>query len=317
MKPRIGVVMDPIAAIHYHKDTTLALLWEMQQRQAEIYYFEQQDLFLRDGKAYGQAKKLTVFRDPEKWFVLQPAEVMPLEKLKTIFMRKDPPFDMEYIYTTYLLEHAERDGVKVINRPQALRDANEKLFATWFPECMPPTLVTRDSERLQAFLDEQGEIVCKPLHGMGGTDVFRLHQGAADASAVFALQTQQGNSYTMAQKFIPAIREGDKRILIIDGEAFPHALARIPQGKEWRGNLALGAKGVAQPLTEHDQWICSQVGPVLREKGLFFVGLDVIGDYLTEINVTSPTGMVEIAAQTDCNPANVFMDALERKCAGL
>lgn len=312
MTLRLGVIMDPIGSIHYKKDTTLAMLWEAQARGWEIHYFELKDLFLRDGIPFGAARMLQVSHDSENWYAFKNEKVMPLAELDVILMRKDPPFNEEYIYATYLLEHAERLGVLVVNRPQSLRDANEKLFAAHFPQCSPPALVTQSKEKLFAFWQEHKDIVCKPLNSMGGASVFRLRAGDVNANVIFDTLTHNETSYIMTQRFIPEIKNGDKRILIIDGEAVPHALARVPQGNDWRGNLAVGAKGVVQPLSERDQWICQQVGPALRERGLYFVGIDVIGDYLTEINVTSPTGVREIDAGAGINISGMLLDAVER-----
>lgn len=311
MTIRLGVVMDPIGGIHYKKDSTLALLWEAKARGWQISYFEPSDLFLRDGVPYGRARALKVARDPSKWYAFGDETTIPLAELDVILMRKDPPFNEEYIYCTYLLEQAERLGVLVVNRPQSLRDCNEKLFTTWFPQCMPSTIVTQSIEKLHAFKNEHQDIVCKPLNSMGGASVFRLQNNDVNANVVFDTLTRGGTLYTMAQKFIPAIQLGDKRILMVNGEPVSHVLARIPQGSDWRGNLAVGAKGVAQTLTERDHYICSQVGPVLRERGLYFVGLDVIGDYLTEINVTSPTCIRELDEQTGSNISAQLMDVIE------
>lgn len=313
MTIKLGVVMDPIGSVNYHKDSTLAMLWEAAARGWEIYYFEQADLFLRHGVPFGRARRLYVYQQPEKWYECQSPEVIPLAELNLILMRKDPPFDEEYIYTTYLLEHAERLGVVVANRPQALRDANEKLFATYFPQCMAPTLVTQSISMLHDFWREQQDIVCKPLNSMGGASVFRLRRDEVNAPAIFDALTHGGHRYMMAQRFIPAITAGDKRILMIDGEPVPYALARVPQGGDWRGNLAVGAKGKVQALTERDRYICSEVGPVLRERGLYFVGIDVIGDYLTEINVTSPTCIREIDSDAGTHIAATLLDVLVSK----
>ncbi len=313
MTIQLGVVMDPIDAIHFKKDSTLAMLLEAEQRGWLIHYFEQKDLFLRDGKAFGLSRLLHVFPDPKKWFELSEPELISLSELDVIFMRKDPPFNLEYIYTTYILEQAEREGVFVLNNPQALRDSNEKLFTMWFPECCPPTLVTRTISLLRKFYEEHRDIVCKPLEGMGGASVFRLNLPDVNASVVFEVLTQHETRYAMAQRFIPDIKDGDKRILMIDGEPVSHALARVPAPGELRGNLAAGATGIAKPLTERDYWICQQVGPVLREKGLYFVGLDVIGEYLTEINVTSPTCIRELDEQCGLNISAQLLDCVERK----
>ncbi|MFZ2314686.1 MAG: glutathione synthase [Gammaproteobacteria bacterium] len=310
---KLGVVMDNIQGINYKKDSTLAMLWEAEARGYEIYYFEQANLFIRDGIPYGEARGLALSSNENKWAELTGSLTIPLMDLDIILMRKDPPFNQEYIYTTYILEHAEQRGVIVANSPQALRDANEKMFTTFFPQCCPPNLVTQSAEKLHAFWQEHGDIVCKPLDSMGGASVFRLQAGDVNANAIFELLTDNEKRYIMAQRFIPEIQYGDKRILMVGGSPVPYALARVPQGRDWRGNLAVGAKGRVQPLTEKDQWIADQVGPTLKERGLFFVGLDVIGDYLTEINVTSPTGIREIQAETDINIAAMLLDELERQ----
>lgn len=310
MTVKLGVVMDSFATIHYKKDSTLALLWEAKKRGWEIFYFEQKDLFLQQNEVFGQGKKIDVFHDPAHWYEIIEQRLISLSQLNIILMRKDPPFDLEYIYTTYLLEQAEQKGVLVINKPQSLRDANEKLFTTWFPECCPPTLVTREIHLMRTFLQEQRDIVCKPLDAMGGAMVFRLQYPDENASVVFETLTQNGTKMAMAQRYIPEIKQGDKRILMIDGEPVPYALARIPKDNELRGNLAAGGRGVAIPLSERDRWICQRVGPLLREKKLYFVGLDVIGDYLTEINVTSPTCIRELDDQTDSTIAAQFFDAI-------
>lgn len=307
---KLGVVMDPIQSIHPKKDSTLAMLLAAQARGWDLYYFEQKDLCIQNGKAFGNYRALSVFNDDKNWFECGTAEKKPLSELNVMLMRKDPPFDREYIYTTYILEIAERDGVWVVNKPQSLRDANEKLFTSWFPECCPPTLVTRDIMLLREFYHEHKDIICKPLEAMGGYSVFRLAYPDVNASVIFEMLTEYGSRYMMAQRYIPEIKEGDKRILMINGEPVSHSLARIPAEGELRGNLAAGAHGVAKPLTDRDRWICAQVGPVLRKKGLYFVGLDVIGDYLTEINVTSPTCIREIDAQCGLNIAASLMDGI-------
>jgi glutathione synthase len=294
MAIKIGVVMDDIGAINYKKDSTLAMLWEADKRGWEIFYFEQRDLYLKNGKAFGKSHALKVFHDEKKWFGLGAEKTIPLSDLDVILMRKDPPVDREYIYTTYILEQAERDGVFVLNKPQALRDANEKVTATWFPEFCPATLVTRSINLLTEFLVENKYIVCKPLDGMGGSSIFQLRENDPNAQVVFEMLTQRNSALMMAQKFIPEITAGDKRILLINGVPVEYVLARMPAPGQWRGNLAAGAQGVVQPLTENDKKICQTVGPVLRDKGLYFVGLDIIGNYLTEVNVTSPTCIREL-----------------------
>jgi len=312
MTVKLGVVMDSIATIHYKKDSTLAMLWEAERRGWEIFYFEQKDLFFQNGEVFAKAKIIKVFADPEHWFEVTAEHCIALDKLNVILMRKDPPFDLEYIYTTYLLEHAERKGVLVVNKPQSLRDANEKLFTAWFPECCPPTVVSRDIHLLRTFLQEQQDMVCKPLDAMGGTLVFRLRFPDENAAVVFETLTQNGTKMAMAQRYIPEIKQGDKRILMINGEPVSYALARIPAEGELRGNLAAGGYGIAQPLTERDRWICQQVGPVLRKKGLYFVGLDVIGAYLTEINVTSPTCIRELEDQTGLTISTQLFDCIQQ-----
>ena len=311
MTVRLGVVMDPISTLLYDFDSTLAMLFEAQKRNWEIHYFEQIDLFVRDGVPFGRSHRLKIYQDMSDWYELYDPTILELAKLDVILMRKDPPFNDQYIYTTYLLELAEKLGVSVINRPQALRDANEKFFVTQFPQCAPPTLVTQSVERLKEFWHEHDDIVCKPLYGMGGASVFHLKKNDANAQAIFDLLTHHNSLYMMAQKFIPEIAAGDKRIILINGKAVPYALARIPQGDDWRGNMAVGAKPSVQPLSARDQWICDEVGPVLREKGLYFVGIDVIGDYLTEINSTSPTGIRELEASAHINVSEMFLDEVE------
>ena len=310
MTIRLGVVMDPIQSIHYKKDSTLAMLWEAQARSWELYYFEQKDLFLRDSMPYGHARKLSVFKNPQEWFKLGESTLLSLADLDIILMRKDPPFNEEYIYSTYILEHAERLGALVVNRPQSLRDANEKFFAASFPDCCPPTLIAQSSADLHAFWQEHGDIVCKPLNTMGGKSVFRLRQDDVNAPVVFETLTQGESVYIEAQRFIPEIKNGDKRIILINGEAVPFSLARVPQGSDWRGNLAVGAKGEIRQLTARDRFICERVGPVLRDKGLYFVGIDVIGDYLTEVNVTSPTGIRELDDANDISISALLYDAI-------
>jgi len=312
-KPTLGVVMDPIGAIKPYKDTTLAMLLAAQARGWALSYMEQPDLYLAQGEARARRRTLKVKDDPKDWYTLGAEEDGPLSSLDLILMRKDPPFDMEYVYTTYILERAEQAGVRVVNRPQALRDANEKAYTAWFPQCCPPTLMTRDMGRIRAFLAEHKKIVVKPLEGMGGLLVFVLNEGDPNTSVVLETLTQDGARLTVAQKFVPEIKDGDKRILLIDGEPVPYALARVPAPGEARGNLAAGGTGVGVALSERDRWICSQVAPALREKGLLFVGLDVIGDWLTEINVTSPTCVRELDKIYGLDIAGQFMDMLAKK----
>ena len=310
----LGVVMDPIGAIKPYKDTTLALLLAAQARGWTLLYFELADLWLRDGAAYGRARPLRVFDDPQHWHDFGEAQVLPLGDLDAILMRKDPPFDFEYVAATYILERAEDAGALVVNQARALRDANEKAFISWFPQCAPPTLITRDLVELRAFHSEHGAIVVKPLQGMGGSQVFVLREQDPNATVVYETLTVQGTRFCMAQRYLPEIADGDKRILMIDGEPVPHCLARIPAEGETRGNLAAGGHGETRPLTERDRWIAAQVGPTLREMGLLLVGLDVIGEHLTEINVTSPTCAREISRDSGIDVAGQVIAAIEGKC---
>ncbi len=313
MTVNLGVVMDPIARITPAKDTTLALLLAAQQRGWRLHYLELDNLWLRDGAAWGASRRLRVHDDTRNWFELGAASEAPLAQLDAILMRKDPPFDMEYIYATYLLEQAEREGVLVVNRPRSLRDANEKLYTAWFPQCTPPTTVSARQDILRAFLAAHGDVILKPLDSMGGAAIFRLREGDANLGVILETLTQHGQRLIMAQRYIPEIREGDKRILLIDGEPVPFALARIPAAGETRANLAVGGRGEGVPLSDRDRWICAQVAPTLREKGLLFVGLDVIGDWLTEINVTSPTCIRELDALYDLDIAGQLMDAIAKR----
>lgn len=309
MAVQLGVVMDPIDSIVTKKDTTFAMLLAAQARGWQIFYFEQRDLYSQEGQTLGHARHLMVADDPTAWFQFIGEEELSLGKLDVLLMRKDPPFDMEYIYTTYLLEQAEAHGTQVVNRPSSLRDANEKLFTLRFPQCCPPTLVSRESSRLRTFLEEQGDIIVKPLDGMGGSSVFRLRRDDPNINVILETLTANNDRLTMAQSYLQDITQtGDKRILLIDGEPVPYALARHPASGETRANLAAGGRGEGVALTERDHWICAQVGPTLRAMGLKFVGLDVIGDYLTEINVTSPTCARELDAQFGLDICGDLMD---------
>jgi len=311
--PRIGVVMDPIESITPKKDSTLAMLLEAERRGAEIHYLQQADLRLVAGEAFGDSQILNVRDDLADWFTLGIQQEIRLGDLDVILMRKDPPFDMEYIYSSYILERAEDAGALVVNRPQSLRDMNEKAYTAWFAECAPLTLVTRSMSGMKAFLKEHERIVVKPLDGMGGKSIFVVVAGDNNANVIFETLTDNGNRYAMAQVYIPEISEGDKRILLVDGEAIPYALARIPTADDNRGNLVMGAVGKGLELSERDRWICSQVGPVMKERGVIFAGIDVIGDYLTEINVTSPTGIRELDTAFDLNIAGTLFDAIEAR----
>ena len=310
---RLAVLMDPIGSINIKKDSSFAMLLAAQRRGWDLIYMEQSDLFLRDGRVYARLRPLQVKEDPSGWFELGEAHIEPLERVDILLMRKDPPFDMEYVYTTHLLERAEAAGVLVVNKPASLRDCNEKLYTAWFPECCAPTLVSRDAHQFRDFLVEQGDIILKPLHGMGGASIFRIREGDPNRNVILETLTEHGQRFAMAQRFIPEISAGDKRILMIDGEPVPYALARIPTPGETRGNLAAGGSGEGVELSARDRWICAQVGPALRAKGLHFVGLDVIGDYLTEINITSPTCIRELDALYDLDIAGQLLDCLATK----
>jgi glutathione synthase len=305
--------MDPIGSINVKKDSTLAMLVEAHSRDWEIHYMEMDDLYLEMGQSRARTRKLAVSYDANGWFEFGSEQDIALSDLSVILMRKDPPFDIEFIYATYLLELAESAGALVVNKPQSLRDANEKLFTAWFPQCRPACLVPRDQARLRAFLEQHDDIVVKPLGGMGGESVFRVQMNNPNIGVIFETLTKHGTLYAMAQKFIPEIVDGDKRILMINGEPVPYALARVPQAGETRGNLAAGGKGIGVELSDRDRWICEQVAPTLKEKGLIFVGLDVIGDYLTEINVTSPTCIRELDEQYNINISAMLMDVIEQK----
>lgn len=309
----LGVVMDPIEKIKPWKDTTLAMLLEAQHRGWTVLYMEPADLFLRDGEVQAVTWPLQVWDRNRDWFTRGEPRTRPLTDMDMVLMRQDPPFNNEYLYVTYLLEKVEKQGVLVANRPESVRDANEKLFATDFPQCTAPTLVSGRAELLRDFLAEQGDIVMKPLDEMGGSNIFRLRTGDANISVIIDVLTKHGRTPIMAQRFIPEISEGDKRILMIDGEPVSHALARVPGEGEFRGNLAAGGTGRGVELNDRDRWICEQVGPTLRRAGLWFVGLDVIGDYLTEINVTSPTCIRELDRAFDTNISARLLDVVEER----
>ena len=313
MSKKLGVVMDPIGAINFHKDSTLAMLLTADKRGWQLYYMEQGDLFLQDGRCHARLAQLEVRADENDWFTLSDATTAPLDELDVVLMRKDPPVNMEFIYTTLLLERAEAHGTLVVNKPAAIRNANEKLYTAWFPQCCTPTRVSRDMRLLKDFHAEHGDIIVKPLDGMGGASIFRVQQQDPNLNVILETITGNGTISAMAQRYIPEITAGDKRILMIDGEPFPHALARIPASGETRGNLAVGGRGEGVDLSKRDRWICAQVGPALREQGLLFVGLDVIGDYLTEINVTSPTCIRELDKLYNADIADQLMDAIDTR----
>lgn len=310
---KLGIVMDPISEINIKKDSSFAMLMAAQERGYQLFYMEMADLAIVNGVAMGNMRPLKVMNDANHWFELGEAKDTPLSELNVVLMRKDPPFDTEYIYATYMLERAEEQGVLIVNKPQSLRDANEKLFTAWFSEFTPETIVTRDANRIRAFHQAKGDIILKPLDGMGGTSIFRVKQDDPNLGVIIETLTQYGNQYAMAQAFIPEITKGDKRILVVDGEPVPYALARIPKKGETRGNLAAGGSGVAQPLSDSDWKIARAIGPELKKRGLIFVGLDVIGDKLTEINVTSPTCISEIQAAFDVDITGMLFDAIEAR----
>lgn len=313
MAIKLGVIMDPIQSIHFHKDSTLAMLLAARARGWTLYYMEQGDLLLRDGRCLADMAPLDVMNDEQSWYRCGQKELLPLDELDVVLMRKDPPFDMEFLYTLYLLEHVQAAGTTVVNAPAALRDMNEKLFATWFTDCCPPTLVSRNRVQLAAFIREHADVILKPLDGMGGTSIFRVRQGDPNTGVILETMTRNDQQTIMAQRYLPEITQGDKRILLVDGEPVPYALARIPAPGETRGNLAAGGTGKVIELSERDRWICSQVGPVLCERGVLFAGLDVIGDYLTEINVTSPTCLREIDNDRGTDIGGQLMDAIQTR----
>jgi len=313
MTIKLGVIMDPIHAIKYEKDSTLAMLIEAQKRQYQIYYMEQQDLFSRQGKSFSSARPIKVYNNKTNWFEFGNSELISLDQLDVILMRKDPPFDMNFIYTTYLLDEAEKSGCLIVNKPQSLRDCNEKFFATEFPQCCPALLVSQNHSLILDFINQHKDVVVKPLDGMGGESIFRIKQGDQNTNVILETLTKNGQTPIMVQGFIPKVSAGDKRILLINGKPISSGLLRIPAKGELRGNLAAGGTGKVAPLTERDYWICDQVAPTLVAKGLIFVGIDVIGDYLTEINVTSPTCIREIDKATGLNISSTLMDCIELK----
>ncbi|MFI0488319.1 MAG: glutathione synthase [Yersinia sp. (in: enterobacteria)] len=313
---KLGIVMDPISSINIKKDSSFAMLLEAQRRDWELHYMEMSDLYLRDGDGRARTRLLSVKSEADNWFDFSVEQDLRLHDLDVILMRKDPPFDTEFIYATSILERAEDKGTLVVNKPQSLRDCNEKLFTAWFPELTPNTLVSRSQDHIRKFHQEHGDIILKPLDGMGGSSIFRVKQDDPNLSVIIETLTALGSRFCMAQNFLPAIKNGDKRVLVVDGEPVPYCLARIPAQGETRGNLAAGGRGEARPLSESDWRIARAVAPVLKQKGLIFVGLDIIGDRLTEINVTSPTCIREIeAAFPDYSITGRLMDAIEVRLA--
>lgn len=307
---KLLVIMDPIQHIHIEKDTTFALLVAAQKRQWEIYYVEPKDLFLRDGQVYGFIKSLQLYERAVPWYsFINLSEKLALTEFDIILMRQDPPFDINYLNTTYLLDIAVNLGCKVVNLPQSVRDANEKIFATWFPHCCPPTLVTTNHDLFMDFLAEHQKIILKPLNYMGGKGIFVLEKDQPNVHSAFELLTQN-NQMIMIQRYLPEIKQGDKRILLINGTMYPYAIARMPKADDFRGNLAAGAKAIKHIPTDHDRWLCEQIAPTLKSKRLFFVGVDIIGDYITEINVTSPTCVREIEHLFEVNVSETIIEAL-------
>lgn len=307
----VGFIMDPIETITPYKDTTLAMMLEAQDRGHTIYYLTLDDLSIDRGTAIGQCTEISVYDNNEHWFDARTTDTMPLGELDIIVMRKDPPFNTAYIFATHILDLAQKQGALVANNPQSLRDCNEKLFATHFPDCCTETIVTSNEKTLRDFIKSMGDTILKPLDGMGGTGIFRVKSDDPNIGSIIETLTQLGQEAIMAQTYLPAIKQGDKRILMINGTPIDYALARIPAEGETRGNIAAGGRGVGQPLSERDRYLAAKIGPTLKEKGLYFVGLDVIGDYITEINVTSPTCARELNAQFGLNIAGLLFDELE------
>jgi glutathione synthase len=310
-RPSLAVLMDPLETIKPAKDSTIAMLVAASRRGCETWSFGQGDLSMRDGRAIARLSPIEVVGKGKDWYRTGEPVVRELAEVDAVLMRKDPPFDMEYVYTTYLLERAEHAGALVVNRPQGLRDMNEKVYTAWFPDCCAPTLITRDMDAMQAFLEEYRQAVCKPLHGMGGHSIFVVAAGDRNARVVFETLTDYGRRYAIVQRYLPEIAEtGDSRILLVNGEPVPHALVRMPAAGDHRGNLAAGAKAGSRALSERDRWICSRIGPLMRERGMLFVGLDVIGGFVTEINVTSPTGIRELDAMHGHDIGSLLIDAV-------
>jgi glutathione synthase len=310
---KIAFLADPLASFKIYKDSTFAMMREAARRGHEVYAFQQRHMALSNGKVSAHVARITLTGDAHDWYSAAPSADTDLGQFDAIIQRKDPPFDMEYVYGTYLLQLAERQGARVFNKPSAIRDHNEKLAIAQFSQFTAPTLVSSDEMRLRDFQAEHGDVILKPLDGMGGAGIFRIKPDGLNLGSIIETLTQLGARTIMAQRYIPEIVKGDKRILVIDGKPVPFSLARIPQAGEVRGNLAAGGTGVAQPLTARDLEIASALGPELAARGLLLVGLDVIGDYLTEVNVTSPTCFQEITEQTGFQVASMFIDAVEAR----
>ncbi|XZE51869.1 glutathione synthase [Planctomycetaceae bacterium SH139] len=311
---KLAIIMDPIESIKPHKDSSLAMLLEAQSRGWEIHYGQLPDIWLRDGVAYGRLTALRVANDPAEWFIRGEVAVKPLGEMDVILMRKDPPFNTQYVFATYVLQRAEDQGALVVNGPQGLRDANEKVFLAWFPECVPPTLISRSLREMRDFISEHHKVVVKPLDLMGGRSVFVTDVADGNRNVILETVSQGGEQFVMLQKYIADIVvSGDKRIILIDGQPIPMALARVPSPGDHRGNMDAGATTEVRPLTEREHWICEQIGPTLRDKGLMFTGIDVIGDYMTELNVTSPTGIRELERAGDIQITKQLFDAISSK----
>lgn len=313
MSRKIAVLMDPIEKVKVEKDTSLAMMLAAQSRGWELTYIQRKNLFMRDGKPAARAQAVKVFDNKDHWYEAQSESDVFLEEFDCILMRLDPPFNMDYVYATYYLQKAADAGTLVLNNPAALRDINEKMFTAWFPDCCPPTLITSLEDKLREFHREHGDIIVKPLDGMGGSSIFRLREDDPNVSVVLETMTLFGERQIMAQRYIPEITEGDKRILVVDGVPVSHALARMPAAGETRGNLAAGGTGVAVPLSDRDRQIAETIGPELVRKGVLFAGIDVIGDWVTEINVTSPTCARELDEQCGLDIGSQFMDAIEKR----
>ncbi len=313
MSLTLAVLMDPIESIHIEKDSTFAMLLEAQRRGHALLYLTQSSLAVRDAAPVAHAVSLRVTDDPHRWFAFGESKGVDLRTLDVILARKDPPVDAQFIYDTMVLELAQMGGALVVNDPAALRDANEKLFSLHFPQCIPPTIVAREAKTIKAFVQDHDEVILKPLDGMGGRSIFRSHRGDPNLNVILETLTENGRAFTVAQKYLAEIKNGDNRILLIDGEPVPYVLARMPQGDDFRGNLARGGKGVGRPISERERWLAQQVAPELRRRGMLFVGLDVIGDYLTEVNVTSPTCIRELDAQFNLNIAGMLFDVIEKR----
>lgn len=312
MNPKLAIIMDPIESIKSYKDSSFAMLLSAQDKNWQCFYFLQQNLFIEDGKAFGRGQKISVIDNPDDYFVLAEENLFDLSDFDLILMRKDPPFDMSYVYTTYVLDIAQNSGVLIVNNPKALRNYNEKVAISLFPQCTTPNLISSDRQQLLGFIDKYKDVIVKPLDGMGGASIFRISLNDPNKSVILESLTENFSKKIMAQVFIPEISKGDKRILIINGKPVPFSLARIPAKGETRGNLAAGGTGIVQPLSERDYWICQQLSSFLIENGIYFAGIDVIGDYLTEINITSPTCIREIDREENTQIAHLLFEEIEK-----